>query len=91
MHLHKAKPDKINEKHGSSLLSINEYFGLLLYSSSKSPFTQGYSPLLAWNFLTETAMKYMPRDGNSFLTGMVSEPDRVFSLSLAVSIQRFQT
>ena len=55
---------------------------IVLYFSSKSPFTQGYSPLLAWNFLTETAMKYMPRDGNSFLTGMVSEPDRVFSLSL---------
>lgn len=43
MHSHKAKPDKINEKHGSSLLSINEYFGLLLYSSSKSPFAQLFS------------------------------------------------
>ena len=43
MHSHKAKPDKINDKHGSSLPSINEYFGLLLYFSSKSPFAQLFS------------------------------------------------
>ena len=43
LHLHKAKPDKINDKHGSSLPSINEYFGLLLYFSSKSPFAQLFS------------------------------------------------
>lgn len=43
MHLHKAKPDKINDKHGSSLPSINECFGLLLYFSSKSPFAQLFS------------------------------------------------
>ena len=88
LHSHKAKPDKINDKHGSSLLSINECFGLLLYFSSNSPFTQGYSP--AWSFLTETAMKYMPRDGNSFPSGMASASDRVFPLSWAVSIQQFQ-
>ena len=41
--LHQAKPDKINDKHGSSLPSINEYFGLLLYFSSKSPFAQLFS------------------------------------------------
>lgn len=92
MHSHKAKPDKINDKHGSSLPSINECFGLLCYTfRQKALLHRDILPLLAWNFLTETAMKYMPRDGNSFLTGMVSEPDRVFSLSLAVSIQRFQT
>lgn len=43
MHSHKAKPNKINDKHGSSLLSINEYFGLLLYFSSKSPIAQLFS------------------------------------------------
>lgn len=32
LHSHKAKPDKINDKHGSSLPSINECFGLLCYT-----------------------------------------------------------
>ena len=88
LYSHKAEPGTKNDKHGSSLLSINECFGLLLYFSSNSPFTQGYSP--AWSFLTETAMKYMPRDGNSFPSGMASASDRVFPLSWAVSIQQFQ-
>ena len=36
MHSHKATPDKINDKHVRSLLSINAYFGLVLYLLSKS-------------------------------------------------------
>lgn len=91
LHSHKAEPGTKNDKHGSSLLSINESSLLLSYSSSKSPFTQGCSPPPAWNFLTETAMKYMPKDGNSFPSRMAAASDRVFPLSLAVSIQQFQT
>lgn len=46
MHSHKAKPDKINDKHGGSLLSINEYFGLLCYTfRQKALYTGIFSPL----------------------------------------------
>ena len=43
LYSHKAEPGTKNDKHGSSLLSINECFGLLLYFSSNSPFAQLFS------------------------------------------------
>ncbi len=42
LYSHKAEPGTKNDKHGSSLLSINECFGLLLYFSLKRPFAQRF-------------------------------------------------
>ena len=42
LHSHKAEPGTVNGKHGSSLLSIDEYFRLLLYFSLKRPFAQRF-------------------------------------------------
>ena len=75
MHSHKAKPDKINDKHGSSLPSINEYFGLLLYFSSKSPLRN--SSLSPRRFLTGVAMEYVLRYVSASPSGTASALDLV--------------
>ena len=46
LYSHKAEPGTANDKHGSSLLSINKCSGLLLYYSLKSPFAQPFSIVL---------------------------------------------
>ena len=43
LYSHKAEPGTANDKHGSSLLSITESSGLLLYFSLKGPFAQPFS------------------------------------------------
>lgn len=75
MHSHKAKPDKINDKHGSSLPSINECFGLLLYFSSKSPFAQLFS--FAAEILDRGAMEYVLRYVSASPSGTASAFDLV--------------
>lgn len=89
LHSHKAEPGTKNDKHGSSLLSINEYFGLLLYFSLKNHFAQ-LSPM-ALEIFDRGCMEYVLRDANASPSGTASASDCVFPLSWAVSIQQFQT
>lgn len=75
MHSHKAKPDKINDEHGSSLPSINECFGLLLYFSSKALLRN--SSLSPRRFLTGVAMEYVLRYVSASPSGTASAFDLV--------------
>ena len=76
MHSHKAKPDKINDKHGGSLLSINEYFGLLCYTFRQKALLRN-SSLSPWTFLTGVAMEYVLRYASASPSGTASASDLV--------------
>ena len=88
----RTKPNRVRKTinmAAASFLSMNHLY--CCHITRQKPFYTGMFSLPAWNFLTETAMKYMPRDGNSFPSKMASASNRVFTLPLAVSIQQFQT
>ena len=89
LYSHKAEPGTANDKHGSSLLSITESSGLLLYFSLKSPFAQPFS--IAMELLDRGRnVEYVLRDTNASPSGTASVSDRVFPLSLAVYMQQLQ-
>ena len=77
MHLHKAKPDKINDRHGSSLPSINECFGLLCYTFRQKALLRN-SSLSPRRFLTGVAMEYVLRYVSASPSGTASAFDLVF-------------
>ena len=76
MHSHKAKPDKINDKHGSSLPSINECFGLLCYTFRQKALLRN-SSLSPRRFLTGVAMEYVLRYVSDSPSGTASAFDLV--------------
>ena len=76
MHSHKAKPDKINDKHGSSLPSINECFGLLCYTFRQKALLRN-SSLSPRRFLTGVAMEYVLRYVSASPFGTASAPDLI--------------
>ena len=76
LHSHKAKPDKINDKHGSSLPSINECFGLLCYTFRQKALLRN-SSLSPRRFLTGVAMEYVLRYVSASPSGTASTFDLV--------------
>ena len=76
LHLNKAKPDKINDKHGSSLPSINEYFELLCYTFRQKALLRN-SSLSPRRFLTGVAMEYVLRHVSASPSGTASAFDLV--------------